>query len=171
MESSRSRRRRHGTLAQSSCADHELFRRAFRQLWTRHGERYRKACAENPAAGRRNDGYSVAGYDQCKFQRREENKPSQGQPGQWAKALPITYPHSTVKSSCNFVVSFKARAAPKNLGQPELTDCALHVLNLALHRGGGSNPLRRFSADTAYHVRMGQCLRRRSVTTSGHGRR
>ena len=47
------------------------------------------------------------------------------------------YPHSCVQRTRNLIVLFEAGTAPKDLGEPELANSALHVANLAL-RGAGA---------------------------------
>lgn len=63
-----------------------------------------------------------------------------------------------MKGSGNLVVLLQPRAAAQDLRQPELADGALHVANFPLSRGGRSDPLGRLTADTAYHVGMGEGL-------------
>jgi hypothetical protein len=70
----------------------------------------------------------------------------------------MTYPHSRVQSTGDLVILLKTRAASKDLREPELTDGTLHVANLALRGSRRLDPLRRLTADTAYHVGMGESL-------------
>lgn len=79
----------------------------------------------------------------------------------------MTYPHSGVQSTRNLIVLLQAWTASQDLRQPELTDCALHVPNLALHRCRCFDPLRRLPAHTTDHVRVRESLWRPLV---GFGR-
>lgn len=63
-----------------------------------------------------------------------------------------------MQSSSNLVILLQSRTAPQNLGQPELANGALHMTDLPLSGGGGSNPLRRLTTDTTDHVGMGESL-------------
>lgn len=69
-----------------------------------------------------------------------------------------TYAHSSVKGSRNLIVLLQPWAATQDLWKPEGAHCALHVPDLALSWCWCLHPLRRFPANTTYHIRMGQCL-------------
>jgi hypothetical protein len=69
-----------------------------------------------------------------------------------------TYPHGGMKRSCNLIVLLQSWATAQDLWEPELADGTFHMLNLALSRWRSLDPLRRFSSNTANHVRMGQSL-------------
>lgn len=63
-----------------------------------------------------------------------------------------------MKRSGNLIILLQPGAAPQNLGQPELTDGALHMADLPLGRGGSADPLRRLPTNTTDHVSMSQGL-------------
>ena len=63
-----------------------------------------------------------------------------------------------MQRSSNLIILLQSRAASQNLGQPELANGALHMTDLPLRGGGGSNPLRRLTTNTADHVGMGEGL-------------
>lgn len=69
-----------------------------------------------------------------------------------------THPHGGMQGAGDLIVVLEARAAPQDLGQPELGHGALHVLDLALRRRRGLHPLGGLAADTADHVGMGEGL-------------
>ena len=69
-----------------------------------------------------------------------------------------TYPHSGMKRSGNLIILLQSWAATQDLWKPELADSTFHVLNLALSRRRGFDPLRRLSPDTTNHVGVGQSL-------------
>jgi hypothetical protein len=70
----------------------------------------------------------------------------------------VAHPHGRVQGSSNLIILLQSGAAAQNLWQPELTDGALHVANLSLVWGGSLDPLRGFTANTAYHVGMSESL-------------
>lgn len=70
-----------------------------------------------------------------------------------------TYPHGRVQGPCNLIVLLQPRAAPQDLGQPELTNSPLHVANLALGGRRGLDPLGGLTANTADHIGMGEGFR------------
>lgn len=76
--------------------------------------------------------------------------------------MPITrissYPHGGVQRSRNLIILFQPRAATQNLGQPELANGTLHVLNLPLYWCWRLDPLGWLTANTTDHVGMGQGL-------------
>lgn len=74
-----------------------------------------------------------------------------------------TYAHGGVKSTRNFVVLLKTRAASQNLREPELSHGTLHVANLSLSGSGSLDPLRGLAANTTHHVSMGESLGRASL--------
>jgi hypothetical protein len=59
----------------------------------------------------------------------------------------------------NLIVLLQSGTATQDLWQPELANGRLHVANLSLGGGWSLDPLRRLSADTTYHVRVGEGLR------------
>lgn len=63
-----------------------------------------------------------------------------------------------MQRTSNFIVLLEPGAATEDFGQPKLAYGSLHVLNLALDRGGSLDPLRGLATNTAYHVGMGQGL-------------
>lgn len=63
-----------------------------------------------------------------------------------------------MQSAGNLIVGFQSGTAAQNLGQPELGDCALHVLDFPLRRRRSLNPLGGLAAHAADHVRMGERL-------------
>lgn len=74
-----------------------------------------------------------------------------------------SYPHCSVQRSSDFVVLVNSRAAPKDLGEPELADGALHMANLALGRDRCLDPLGWLPTHTTYHVGMSEGLWRSSL--------
>lgn len=69
-----------------------------------------------------------------------------------------THLHSGVQRTSNLVILLQPGAATQDLGQPELSNGALHVSNLALRGRRRLDPLRGLAADTADHVRMRESL-------------
>ena len=69
-----------------------------------------------------------------------------------------TYPHRSMKSPSDLIILFQSRTASKNLWQPKLTNCSLHVSDLSLRRCRCLDPLGRLSSDTTYHVGMSEGL-------------
>ena len=63
-----------------------------------------------------------------------------------------------MQSSSNLIILLQSRTTTQNLRQPELTNGALHMTDLPLGGGGGSNPLRRFTTNTTDHIGMGESL-------------
>lgn len=63
-----------------------------------------------------------------------------------------------MQGSCNLIILLQSRTATQNLRQPELANGALHMTDFPLGRGGGSNPLRRFTTNTTDHIGMGEGL-------------
>lgn len=63
-----------------------------------------------------------------------------------------------MQSSSNLIILLQSRTTTQNLRQPELTNGALHMTDLPLGGGGGSNPLRRFTTNTTDHIGMGKGL-------------
>lgn len=72
----------------------------------------------------------------------------------------MTYSHGSMQRTSNVVVLLQPRATAEDLRQPELSDSALHVSNLALGWGRGLDPLGRLPANTTDHVGMCKCLGR-----------
>jgi hypothetical protein len=72
----------------------------------------------------------------------------------------LDYPHGSMQRTSNLVVLLQPGAATQNLRKPELANGTLHVTDLALSRGGSLDPLRGLTANTAYHVSMGEGLGR-----------
>jgi hypothetical protein len=77
-------------------------------------------------------------------------------PTEYLKAT--THPHGGVQGASNLIVLLQTRATSQDLGEPELTDGTLHVLNLPLRRRRRLDPLCWLSANTADHVGMGEGL-------------
>lgn len=75
-----------------------------------------------------------------------------------ANAKKWIYPHGGVQRPRNLIVLFQTRAATKNLGQPELANGALHVLNFPLDWRGRLDPLGWLTAHTTDHIGMSQGL-------------
>lgn len=70
----------------------------------------------------------------------------------------MTNPHGCVEGSGNLVVLLQTWTASQNFWQPELAHGTLHVGHFALSWRWCFHPLRRFPADTTYHVGMGERL-------------
>lgn len=70
----------------------------------------------------------------------------------------MLYPHCSVKRSRYLIVLFQPRTTAQNLRKPELANGTLEMSNLALDGRRCLYPLRWFSANTTYHIGMGQCF-------------
>lgn len=70
----------------------------------------------------------------------------------------VTYSHGSMQRPGNLVVLLQSGAASQNLWQPELTNCTLHVSNLALRWCRRLDPLRRLAAHATNHVGMSKGL-------------
>lgn len=147
----------------SSCAIRESFPHACRLRGTILAGRYHKGCEKNPAAERRHDGRSEAGSCRCRSLHREGSMPntaSQCQPSfcQMAADSEKTYPHGRMQGFGNFIILFQTGTASQDLRQPKLAHGSFHVSNLSLCWRGSPDPLGRFPANTANHVRMSESL-------------
>lgn len=160
MGSSMSHLRSRRSLTRFACANRESSPRASHPLGTKPGGQCRIGCAKNLVGEQRSGARSEAGCGRYKSQHHGGNKPrailTLVQP---LHSIDKTYPHSSMKRSCDFIILLQSRTASQNLRQPELSDCSLHMSNLPLSGGGCLDPLRWLSSDTADHVRMSEGLR------------
>lgn len=170
-----SRRKTHSNPAQSFFASHGSCQRAFRLLSTKPEVQCRKGYAMNLVEGRRNGVRNAVDFARCKFQRREGSKPihvSSLVPVK-LKADAVAHPHSSIQSACDLIVLLQSWAATQNLWQPELANGTFHVPNLSLSWRWCFDPLRWFSSNTTYHIRMseslGSPLIRLDVERGGYG--
>lgn len=119
---------------------------------------FHKECVMNPAAVQTNGVRSAVDSCRCRFRHRGGSMPALRVRCATGRKVRTTYPHSSVKGSCNIIVLFQPGTASENFRKPKRSDSTLHMANLSLRGSWRLHPLRRLSSNTAYHVCMGQCL-------------
>lgn len=103
--------------------------------------RCHKVCAKSLVVAQKSGAHSEADYGLCKFLRREESKPVNLLDKLRLNGDKETYSHSTMKRPGDLVIRLKSRTTAQDLREPELANGASHVLNFALRRRSGLDPL------------------------------